>query len=178
MNSKCCQRKLFKDYLGHIRCSECLLVSSPKKSFRMAYIALFSLLFLSFTIPNIKHSFSSPIKYTIKEDSCKDVELNRDSIFQEMCNDTIFFAEYAIKQVIHETGNLTSDLAIKYNNILGITYCNSKYQSGWILGNGIKFATYKSKKDCLKDYKRLQSFYTYKMDKYYSDNKKYTQLLK
>lgn len=58
---------------------------------------------------------------------------------------------YLMAQVMHETGNLTSNLAQNYNNLSGITYVHQLAANG---KQGV-YATYANVKDWARDYARV-----------------------
>ena len=168
MISKCCSKKLFKDFVGNKRCSECLLIAKPKRTLKLAYIALFSLLFLSFTIPNIKYSFSSPIKYTIIEDSCKDVELNDDSILHELERDSCDFPLVALKQYHKETNFGKSNLVKENNNLFGLK-CSCYLCKGFKNGHSYN----SSRTDCILCYTHFMNSYWKKYCNVYASDPNY-----
>lgn len=175
-NSKCCGSKIKKDYLNNSRCENCLLICEKKTTFRLFYIILFSLVFLGFTVIGNK---STMPKYIVsnKVDTC-DIKLDKDSIFKEMLCDSIWFPEYALKSCLYETNNLQSTLSKDFNNLFGMIYIASKYQDSFIVVGDYKFATYKTRKRSILDYKRLQKAYGYSIDsKYCLNERNYTEKL-
>jgi uncharacterized FlgJ-related protein len=172
--STCCDARIEKDYFKNKRCSYCKGINKGKFNWRKFLPFLFLLIFLSYSIKEYSKIIILPkiMNYN------SDVKLNKDSIFQQLLKDSVLFPEYAIHSCMWETGHLSSPLCRDYNNLFGITYVNSEYQSGYVVMNGMKFAKYSSKKNCIKDYKRLQKYYAINIDKRYSDNKNYTENLK
>jgi hypothetical protein len=60
---------------------------------------------------------------------------------------------YFLAQIMHETGNMTSDLAQSFNNFSGIKYVHQAAANGQHNG----FATYATPADWAQDYKRVLS---------------------
>lgn len=163
--------KYCKTYKQHW-CADCLL---PVKRRRKWWILGAIILFLSilFATKSVGHSgYLSPLSY--KPTKSEDVELQKDSIYNEMVRLDIQFPEIAIKQVLLETGHFTSQVCKENKNLLGIKYIGQEEAIGENLGH----AKYKTYRDCLKDYKRLQQYYCKKIDQKYSESGNYTQVLK
>lgn len=177
--SKCCSAIAHKQEAGNYFCSHCISICNIKYDLKPIFNLVLMLMLISIITsckaPSIRYN---PKYKAVNTIDTTDVMLHQDSIFNELCKQSVLFPEYVIKSSQYETGYFTSDLCVKYNNLFGITYINSEFQDSFITVNKYKFATYKTRKDCIFDYKRLQKYYSNNIDKKYSDNKKYTTLLK
>lgn len=178
MHSYCCNSSISVYKNGHF-CSRCLKEQEiTKSSYRWITLLFTFILCIWLIIPSVSEKNSFIVgNYSLYVD--KDVQLNDSSIFQELLKQDVLFPEYALKSAKYESGHFKSRICLQGNNIFGITYVKSKYQTGFLEGQeGLKFGTYASVKDCIKHYKQIQRLYSKEIDRKYSDNKNYTLTLK
>ena len=169
--SKCCSKASFKDFVGNNRCSECLLCTTNKKSFRIAYIGLFLILILcGFS----SKENSSVVKFQHRiVDTC-DISLTDSCILQELIKDSCVLPNIAISQAKIESNYYKSYKAIHSKNLFGIKFHKCKY----VLGEYNYQATYKSYKDNIACYCEIQKRYLNSIDGHYAINKDYINLIK
>lgn len=166
------KKKFYKDF-GVRYCHTCMQAYKPRKYTIHVFVLVLLIGLLSFK--PIKHQIvhlHKPIKDTT------DVQLVDSCLLKELTNSKVLFPEYAIQSSKLETGNFTSEFCLKYRNLFGISFCKSEYQIGYYNdGMGHNVAIYKSYKECILDYKRLQSYYAYQIDRKYSETANYTAKL-
>ena len=171
MKSNCCQSKIYVDNDRNF-CTNCLQYCKSNTNYYM--LLLYIIVFVICSIISLD-LFNGKIVYLKNRPIIvnTDVVLHKDSIFNELVNQKILFPELVIKQVIIETNHLKSDICINNKNLLGIKYIKQPLSIGKLNGH----AKYKSYKDCIKDYKRLQQYYLNNIQNKYAEDKNYTKLL-
>lgn len=165
MNSRCCNSKIQKDYLGNKRCSYCMLIAAPKWNFRILYIFIFGMILMGFSVKGIKPK-DIP-KYNICRDSC-DVELEDSCILKELISDSCIFPEIALKQIHKESNWYKSQLTKENKNLLGLK-CSCLYTKGFKNGH----SEYSSYKNCIKCYTIFFNSYWNKYFKNYAEDPNY-----
>ena len=171
---KCKTKKVFSKEFNVRWCPECITFYKPRKY--TIHVFVLVLLIGLFSFKPLHHrliKINKPVKDTIENIQLVDTCLIR--IFTQ---EGVLFPEYAYKSCLLETGRFKSEFCSKFHNLFGISFCKSEYQIGWYDdGLGHKVAIYKNYLDCIKDYKRLQQYYAYNIDRKYSESKNYTKQL-
>jgi uncharacterized FlgJ-related protein len=171
--SICCGAETRKDYLNNVRCSNCLLITTPKKTFRLFYIILSSLIFLGFTTQGKKSIIPKYIIYNKVDTTNKEIDLNDSCIYQELIKDSCIFPEIALKQAHLEGNWYKSDLIKTNKNLFGLK-CNCKYTNGFKNGH----TNYSSYKNCIACYSQFFNNYWDKYFSNYAEAKDYKLLMK
>ena len=96
-------------------------------------------------------------------------------IYKELLKQKILFPEIVLQKIKLETGNLKSNLCVKYNNILGIKYIKNSIAIGRTKEG---FCIYKSYSQCISDYKRLQQYYLDNIQDRYAEDSNYVKKIK
>lgn len=103
-----------------------------------------------------------------------DIKLNDSSITAELIRLGCVLPNVALAQFKIETGHFKSPICIENKNIAGIRNSRSPLSIGKNRGHNM----YKTYKDCLKDYVRIQNKYLKNIDGKYAEAKGYIQLIK
>lgn len=170
MKSDCCQGKIHVEQNRYF-CTNCLQYC--KANINYYRILLYIIIFIICSIISLDLANGKLIKCNTKKVMNTDIILHKDSIFNELVKQDILFPELVIKQVLAESSHLTSKVCKENYNFLGIKYIHQPLAIGELNGH----AQFKSYKDCIKDYKRLQQYYLKNIDNKYAENKNYTKLL-
>jgi hypothetical protein len=104
----------------------------------------------------------------------KDVALNDSAIAKELTRLGCVLPNIAIAQFRVETGNYKSDICKENKNLAGIRNSASALSIGKNRGHN----AYKSYRDCLKDYIRIQNKYLKNIDGKYAEAEGYVKLIK
>jgi hypothetical protein len=107
-------------------------------------------------------------------DSVLDIKLTEKEILKELIKQGCVLPNVAFAQMKIETGNFKSAICRENRNIAGIKTSKSKYVAGMNRGH----CSYKTYKDCIKDYVRIQNRYLKNIDGRYAENPLYVQKLK
>lgn len=107
-------------------------------------------------------------------DSVLDIKLTEKEILKELIKQGCVLPNVAFAQMKIETGNFKSAICRENRNIAGIKTSKSKYVAGMNRGH----CSYKTYKDCIKDYVRIQNRYLKNIDGRYAENPLYIQKLK
>jgi len=171
----CNHKKVFyKEPFNVCYCHTCLQAYKPKKYTLHVFIGVLLISLLSF---KPLHHKIAKLKHPVK-DTIENIQLVDTCLIRIFTQEGVLFPEYAYKSCLLETGRFKSEFCLKYHNLFGISFCKSQYQIGWYDdGLGHKVAIYRNYLDCIKDYKRLQSYYAYNIDRKYSESKDYTKQL-
>ena len=103
-----------------------------------------------------------------------DIKPNDSSITRELIKLGCVLPNVAIAQFKIETGHFKSPICIENKNVAGIKTSTSKY----VVGKNKGHCVYKTYKDCLRDYVRIQNHYLSSIDGRYAEAKGYIQQLK
>jgi uncharacterized FlgJ-related protein len=117
----------------------------------MKKIILYLTLFLCVVV--LLHSDNSKNNY--KGNTHIDTTLNEQNVYLALLINNIKFPEVVISQIMIESGNLTSRLCKKNNNLLGMTVASKRETTAL---NKKGYAKYKSWLDCILDYKLYQDY--------------------
>lgn len=104
----------------------------------------------------------------------KDVALNDSSITAELVRLGCVLPNVAVAQFKIETGHYTSAICRENKNLAGIRNSTSKLSIGKNRGHNV----YKTYRDCLKDYVRVQNKYLKNIDGKYAEAKGYINQIK
>lgn len=107
-------------------------------------------------------------------DSVLDIKLTEKEILKELIKQGCVLPNVAFAQMKIETGNFKSAICRENKNIAGIKTSKSKHVVGMNRGH----CSYKTYKDCIKDYVRIQNRYLKNIDGRYAENPQYVQKLK
>jgi hypothetical protein len=107
-------------------------------------------------------------------DSVLDIKLTEKEILKELIKQGCVLPNVAFAQMKIETGNFKSAICRENKNIAGIKTSKSKHVVGMNRGH----CSYKTYKDCIKDYVRIQNRYLKNIDGRYAENPLYVQKLK
>ena len=142
------------------------------------------LIMLSVIILFIFSSFRQEVKFipsvfkihdtVLVADSVLDIKLTEKEILKELIKQGCVLPNVAFAQMKIETGNFKSAICRENRNIAGIKTSKSKYVAGMNRGH----CSYKTYKDCIKDYVRIQNRYLKNIDGRYAENPLYVQKLK
>lgn len=142
------------------------------------------LVMLSVTILFILSSFRREVKFIpsvfkihdtiLVADSVLDIKLTEKEILKELIKQECILPNVAFAQMKIETGNFKSAICKENRNIAGIKTSKSKYVAGMNRGH----CSYRTYKDCIKDYVRIQNRYLKNIDGRYAENPQYVQKLK
>jgi len=103
-----------------------------------------------------------------------DIKLNDSSITTELTRLGCVLPNVALAQFKIETAHFTSSICRENKNLAGIRNSSSPLSIGKNRGHNV----YKTYKDCLKDYVRIQNKYLKNIDGKYAEAKGYVQLIK
>lgn len=103
-----------------------------------------------------------------------DIPLTDSAITEELVKQDCILPNVALAQMKIETGNFKSAICKENKNIAGIRTSKSQYVSGINRGH----CTYKTYKDCIKDYVRIQNRYLKNIDGKYAEANGYIETLK
>lgn len=107
-------------------------------------------------------------------DSVLDIKLTEKEILRELVKQGCILPNVALAQMKIETGNFKSAICKENKNIAGIKTSKSKY----VAGMNRNHCSYRTYKDCIKDYIRIQNRYLKNIDGRYAENPQYVQKLK
>jgi hypothetical protein len=107
-------------------------------------------------------------------DSVLDIKLTEKEILKELVKQGCILPNVALAQMKIETGNFKSAICKENKNIAGIKTSKSKY----VAGMNRNHCSYRTYKDCIKDYIRIQNRYLKNIDGRYAENPQYIQKLK
>jgi uncharacterized FlgJ-related protein len=104
----------------------------------------------------------------------KDITPTDSAITAELVKSGCILTNVAVTQSRIETGNYTSTVCLENKNLFGIKYHKCEYVSGERNGH----ATFKSYKNCIKCYCRIQNYYLKSINGHYAEAKNYVSVIK
>jgi hypothetical protein len=117
------------------------------------------------------------IKYkyiVIKNTVPEDISLTKEEILKELVNNKCVLPAIALAQFSQETLHFKSKICKENKNIAGIRNSKSKYVIGMNRGHCV----YKTYKDCIKDYIRIQNSYLKNINHRYAEDSSYIKSLR
>ena len=130
----------------------------------VAIIAIILFLFFPPVIEKIKVQI---VNQTIEVP--EDIKLSDSAILHELVKQKCVLPSIALAQMKIETGHFTSAICKENKNIAGIRTSKSSYVVGMNRGHCV----YKTYRDCIKDYIRIQERYLKNIDGRYAESKDY-----
>jgi flagellum-specific peptidoglycan hydrolase FlgJ len=114
-------------------------------------------------------------KYIVVRDTVpEDIPLTKEAILKELVDNKCVLPAIALAQFSQETEHFKSSICKENKNIAGIRNSSSKYVIGMNRGHCV----YKTYKDCIKDYIRIQNSYLKNINKKYAEDTNYINKLK
>lgn len=155
---------------------EDITLKTKFKTFSL-YVLSVAVIGLSVAFTTIKPDVINHLgKHTVDTIYLEDVDipLTDSAITTELVKNDCILPNVALAQMKIETGNFKSAICKENKNIAGIRTSKSKFVSGMNRGH----CSYKSYKDCIKDYVRIQNRYLKNIDGKYAENPQYVSKLK
>jgi len=114
-------------------------------------------------------------KYIVVRDTVpEDIPLTKNAILKELVINNCILPNIALAQFSQETLHFKSDICKENKNIAGIRTSKSKYVIGMNRGHCV----YKTYKDCIKDYIRIQNLYLKNINHKYAEDSNYIKSLR
>jgi hypothetical protein len=110
---------------------------------------------------------------TIKDTIFDDIPLTKDAILKELIANDCILPNVALAQFSQETLHFKSDICKENKNIAGIRTSKSKYVIGMNRGHCV----YRTYRDCIKDYIRIQNSYLKNINHKYAEDSNYIKSL-
>ena len=136
-------------------------------------IAVISLTIAFTTVKNDREIIRTSHRDTVYVQEV-DIQLNDSEILTELVKQKCILPNVALAQMKIETGNFKSSICKENKNIAGIKTSKSKY----VTGMNRNHCSYKSYRDCIKDYVRIQNRYLKNIDGKYAEASNYVETLK
>lgn len=121
--------------------------------------------------PIVKYKFIF-IHDTIQKE--KDIRLTKDEIVAELVKQKCIQPSVAYAQFLIESEHFKSPICKENKNFAGIRNSSSKY----VIGKNRGHSVYKTYRDCIKDYIRIQNRLLGKMDRVYAEDSLYIPKLR
>lgn len=114
------------------------------------------------------------IRTKVVEKPVEDMPLTDSAIIAELTHLGCVLPNVALAQMRIETGNFKSKICKENKNIAGIKTSKSKYVSGMLNAH----CAYRTYRDCLRDYVRIQNRYLQNINGRYAESPDYVQLIR
>lgn len=124
--------------------------------------------------PKVVTEYKTIVKETVISDKVDDIELNDDTILKELIDQGCVLPNVALAQFKIESQHFKSAICKENKNIAGIKTSRSEYVSG----KNREHCVYKTYRDCIKDYIRIQNRYLENIDGRYAEDGGYVALVK
>lgn len=166
--------------MRHLRLTEELELIEIKKYPLKNKLFKISLILNALLIIGLFFNLNNPITKIIYKQVAierflpEDIELTDSAILQELVKQKCILPQVALAQMKLETGHFTSDICKENKNIAGIRTSTSSY----VIGQNRGHCVYKTYKDCIRDYIRIQERYLKNIDGKYAESKEYLQHLR
>ena len=138
---------------------------------------IFNLIILTtaFTVsPKVITKYETIIKERVLSDKVDDIELTDEAILKELVNQGCVLPNIALAQFKIESQHFKSDICKENKNIAGIKTSKSEY----VVGMNRQHCVYKTYRDCIKDYIRIQERYLENIDGRYAESGAYVSLVR
>jgi hypothetical protein len=124
--------------------------------------------------PKVVTEYKTIVKETLISDKVDDIELNDDAILKELIDQGCVLPNVALAQFKIESQHFKSSICKENKNIAGIKTSRSEY----VAGKNREHCVYKTYRDCIKDYIRIQNRYLENIDGRYAEDGQYVALVK
>jgi hypothetical protein len=113
-------------------------------------------------------------KFIFVKETDIDIPLTKEAILKELVDNKCVLPAIALAQFAQETTHFKSAICKENKNIAGIRNSKSKYVIGMNRGHCV----YRTYKDCIKDYIRIQNMYLKNINHKYAEDSSYVKTLK
>ena len=124
--------------------------------------------------PKVITNYKTIIKERVLSDKVDDIELTDEAILKELINQGCVLPNIALAQFKIESQHFKSDICKENKNIAGIKTSQSEY----VVGMNRQHCVYKTYRDCIKDYIRIQDRYLGNIDGRYAESGAYVSLVR
>jgi uncharacterized FlgJ-related protein len=129
----------------------------------------------AFTItPKKIVEYKTIVKERILSDDVNDIELTDEAILKELVEQGCVLPNIALAQFKIESQHFKSAICKENKNIAGIKTSQSQY----VVGKNREHCVYKTYRDCIKDYIRIQERYLENIDGRYAEDGQYVSLVR
>lgn len=129
----------------------------------------------AFTIsPKEVVSYKTIVKERVLSDEVDDIELTDEAILKELIDQGCVLPNVALAQFKIESQHFKSSICKENKNIAGIKTSRSEY----VVGKNREHCVYKTYRDCIKDYIRIQDRYLQNIDGRYAEDGSYVKLVR
>ena len=129
----------------------------------------------AFTItPKKIVEYKTIVKERILSDDVNDIELTDEAILKELVEQGCVLPNIALAQFKIESQHFKSAICKENKNIAGIRTSQSQY----VIGKNREHCVYKTYRDCIKDYIRIQERYLENIDGRYAEDGQYVSLVR
>jgi hypothetical protein len=129
----------------------------------------------AFTIsPKEVVSYKTIVKERVLSDEVDDIELTDEAILKELIDQGCVLPNVALAQFKIESQHFKSSICKENKNIAGIKTSRSEY----VVGKNREHCVYKTYRDCIKDYIRIQDRYLENINGRYAEDGGYVALVR
>ena len=118
--------------------------------------------------------YKTIVKERILSDDVNDIELTDEAILKELVEQGCVLPNIALAQFKIESQHFKSAICKENKNIAGIKTSQSQY----VVGKNREHCVYKTYRDCIKDYIRIQERYLENIDGRYAEDGQYVSLVR
>lgn len=118
--------------------------------------------------------YKTIVKERILSDDVNDIELTDEAILKELVEQGCVLPNIALAQFKIESQHFKSAICKENKNIAGIKTSKSQY----VVGKNREHCVYKTYRDCIKDYIRIQERYLENIDGRYAEDGQYVSLVR
>lgn len=118
--------------------------------------------------------YKTIVKERVLSDDVDDIELTDEAILKELVEQGCVLPNIALAQFKIESQHFKSAICKENKNIAGIKTSQSQY----VVGKNREHCVYKTYRDCIKDYIRIQERYLENIDGRYAEDGQYVSLVR
>ena len=124
--------------------------------------------------PKVVTKYKTIIKETVLTNDVSDIELSDEAILKELIEQGCVLPNVALAQFKIESQHFKSAICKENKNIAGIKTSRSEY----VAGKNREHCVYKTYRDCIRDYIRIQNRYLENIDGRYAEDGQYVALVR
>ncbi len=124
--------------------------------------------------PKVVTKYETIIKERVLSDEVNDIELTDEAILKELIEQGCVLPNVALAQFKIESQHFKSSICKENKNIAGIKTSRSEY----VVGKNREHCVYKTYRDCIKDYIRIQDRYLENINGRYAEDGGYVALVR